>query len=79
MSFIQQLWESYANEVVPKGAPPIQIQETRRAFYAGATALLQAQMALGDEGVTEEEGVRFFEDISEDIKEFLSLVEEGKA
>lgn len=31
-------WTSYAAEVVPSDASAVQIQETRRAFYAGARA-----------------------------------------
>lgn len=29
-------WQSYARDVVPPGAGEIQVEECRRAFYAGA-------------------------------------------
>jgi hypothetical protein len=29
-------WDSFARATLPRGAPPIQRQEMRRAFYAGA-------------------------------------------
>lgn len=32
-------WDSYAKDVLPKGAPMVQRVETRRAFYAGAGAM----------------------------------------
>lgn len=35
---IAQMWESYRRAVVPRDAPDVQIQETRRAFYAGCQA-----------------------------------------
>lgn len=33
-------WQSYARDVVPAGAPAVQREECRRAFYAGAGAML---------------------------------------
>lgn len=32
-------WQSYQAKVVPKGAPLVQREECRRAFYAGAAAM----------------------------------------
>jgi hypothetical protein len=37
---IKDSWESYALACVPSDAPPIQAQETRRAFYAGNADML---------------------------------------
>lgn len=37
---VADLWQSYAARVLPPDAPPVQRQETRRAFYAGAGAVL---------------------------------------
>jgi hypothetical protein len=46
-------WRNYRNRVIPKSAPEIQILESRRAFYAGASAMLaavvQAACDPGDE------------------------------
>lgn len=36
---IREVWQSYLREVLPADASPIQIQECRRAFYAGARAM----------------------------------------
>ena len=38
-------WQSYANKVVPADAPAIQREECRRAFYAGAAAMLALVLA----------------------------------
>lgn len=32
-------WKSYDRAVVPAAAPPVQREECRRAFYAGAVAM----------------------------------------
>ena len=39
MQTVHDQWVSYLEQVMPSNAGPIQIQETRRAFYAGAFAL----------------------------------------
>ncbi len=40
MTTLFRTWTSYLDEVVPRGASPTQVEETRRAFYAGAHAVL---------------------------------------
>ena len=37
---IGEQWESFRKEYVPADAGPVQVTETRRAFYAGAAASL---------------------------------------
>jgi hypothetical protein len=37
---VRDAWESYRGQVLPVTAPPIQVRETRRAFYAGAEMLM---------------------------------------
>ena len=41
---IEAGWERYRQEVIPSGAPPVQIDETRNGFYAGAHHLLWCVM-----------------------------------
>jgi len=37
---VEKIWLEYRQRVIPKSAPPIQLVETRRAFYSGSAALL---------------------------------------
>ena len=37
--YIQRLWETYQEMVLPKDASPTQVTETRQAFFAGASSL----------------------------------------
>lgn len=53
MSNVFRKWQSYERDVVPGGAPLIQREECRRAFYAGAWACFQLVMA-GVEPASEE-------------------------
>lgn len=42
-------WKSYAAAVIPSGADVIQIEETRRAFYAGMSTMFGLVLAVDDE------------------------------
>jgi hypothetical protein len=47
-----EMWDGLRDSTIPRDAPPIQIQEMRNAFYAGAFCLFNwfmAQMSEGDE------------------------------
>lgn len=45
-----EAWQDYVAKVMSPDAPPIQRQESRRAFYAGARALLDGLLAGIDIG-----------------------------
>jgi len=49
-------WMDYRLKVLPDGAGPVQIQETRKAFYAGAVAIWRAVNDVGEDAVTEAQG-----------------------
>lgn len=48
--FIENGWQSYRKHVLPQAAPPIQIKETRRAFFGGAAILFETIMLALDSG-----------------------------
>ena len=41
-------WNSYRREVLPQECGPVQLEETRRAFYAGAAHLFYALQSVLD-------------------------------
>lgn len=52
MGRIEKEWNSYRLAVIPAGAGEIQIEECKRAFYAGAATLhheLMEMLSPGDE------------------------------
>lgn len=49
MSLAEQ-WRFYLDDVIPKGAGQTQVQETRRAFYAGAVACFAVLNSFLDGG-----------------------------
>lgn len=48
MKTVFEQWKSYERSVVPPDAPPVQREECRRAFYAGAAATFGLVMAATD-------------------------------
>ena len=56
MKYIAKGWESYRSMVIPADAPPVQLQESERAFYAGAAILWESVMQGLDPGSDETEG-----------------------
>lgn len=79
MKVIERQWKQFDRESIPRTAPPIQRQEMRRAFYAGAAALLHLAKGLGDDEVSEDAGAAVLEAMQQEIVEFFEQVRQGKA
>jgi hypothetical protein len=75
---IKHEWESYRKEVVPANAGVEQLQETRRAFYAGAQAyrwlVINHVAALPDDKAELE-----MQALDEELKRFKDRVLRGGA
>ena len=68
---IQHGWESYRRNVVPADASPIQINETRQAFYAGASILFEALMRVMDsDDEAASKGTRVMNDLQTEVSDF---------
>lgn len=67
-------WNNFEKAVIPSNAPLVQRKEMRRAFYAGAWAILQAAKELGDDSISEEAGVVALEAMEVEFVEFMSRV-----
>jgi len=76
MGIIADGWDSYRSEVVPPDALPVQVQETRRAFYAGARHLLSGILLMADARQDEEQ---FMEAIEGELQDFALAVTTGRA
>jgi hypothetical protein len=77
---IGDLWLSYLDQVIPVGAPLVQIQESKRAFYAAAGLVLDLLMSgIGDDTVSEEDGVAYLESLHQEVRAFVGDVVNGRA
>lgn len=79
MNTIAEQWALFSAAVMPKDAPPVQRQEMRRAFYAGAEAALRMQFAIGDKAVSEDAGVAIIEGWHDECRRFAQQVASGAA
>ena len=75
---IEDGWRSYAEHVLPTHAPKVQTQETRRTFYAGVQHAMGLFWDIGDDIVSEDEGVRRLESIRDELQTFVLDVMKGK-
>jgi hypothetical protein len=77
---IETLWLSYREQVISPDSPPIQFTECRRAFYAGAKALMVAMSAVLEPGqdVTDDD-VQTMESIDQELYRFAEMVKAGEA
>ena len=59
---IEEEWQGYS-AMIFKGVKPgeVQLKETKQAFFSGAWAMLCAMKQVGEESVTENQGVAYFE------------------
>lgn len=80
MKPVETQWLSYREAVIAPNAPSIQLQEMRRAFYAGAKGLLTEVLARLSEGqeVTEAD-LAFMESIQNELDAFAKAVLGGTA
>ena len=68
---IKAMWESYLKQIVPDDAHETQIEETRRAFYAGAAILYTGIMNMLDESANDTQGdIDLMEDLAHEIHAF---------
>lgn len=67
-------WQEYAEKILPKNAPLVQRQETRRAFYAGALHLLFTMLDLGEPDVDEDAGAEVLAATQREIEAFIMSI-----
>ena len=70
---VRSLWEDYRTKCVPGNASVVQLTETKRAFYAGVTALLTELWKVGDDSVSMMLGEQYLEACLNECIEFAEL------
>lgn len=72
----QRFWESHWPDPVERpNDESVQYTETRRAFYAGATAIILKCIRIGEPDISEDEGVAYFDAITREAKEFAQKMQ----
>lgn len=73
-----KLWAGFEKQVVPADAGPTQRQEMKRAFYAGAWALLGELMKI-DDSMSDADGAAYMSRVEAELRRFNRDVQEGRA
>jgi hypothetical protein len=69
---VAHAFEHYRRAVIPAEASAVQVEECRRAFYAGSYALLMnVAYHIGDESTPEDEGIRQLEALKAECETFV--------
>lgn len=76
---VETLWQAYVEACELKTAPAIQLQETRRAFYAGVAGMLSVAGDVADMDLPDEAGAALLETIHQELVRFGESVVAGKA
>ncbi|MFN6560050.1 MAG: hypothetical protein RMY28_009600 [Nostoc sp. ChiSLP01] len=71
---ISSQWQSYETQVLPKGCSAIQLQETRRAFYAGVASVLAFMAQISNEDISEDEGADIIEALMQESRDFTARI-----
>jgi hypothetical protein len=70
---IETGWRGFCAQVYPDGAPEIQLQDMRQAFFAGAAqAIGIVAKAFADENLSVEECLLHMKSINDELVEFIN-------
>lgn len=73
-------WELFKRAVMPADAPAVQVSEMRKAFYAGATALVGVLMRSLKSGVEPTDAdLVMMDEIADELNQFQRRVAAGAA
>jgi hypothetical protein len=80
MTTVRKEWESYRRTVLPATAPAIQLQESRRAFYAGAEMLMCAILrSLDPSPDAVASDMALIAALDAELRQFATDVQQGRA
>jgi hypothetical protein len=77
MNVVYEAWQDYRLRVVPLDASSIQVAETRRAYYAGAGAVVKALLRTSGSVPTPQRLA--VDEVQQELLRFQADVEAGRA
>ena len=69
---LADMWNTYAQLVIPPNMPPAQIALHQFAFYGGASYVLDMLRAIGGDDVSEQTGVDTLERLVQELEQFAA-------
>ena len=79
MRTIADQWAEFERRILPKNAPTVQRVETKRAFYAGAQAVLFVMVQIADADASDEAGAAILEGLHDECRRFGAEIAAGRA
>ena len=73
MKTIEEEWQGFSSMIFAKMKEPpcaVQIEETKRAFFAGAWMILCAVKRIGEPDISEEDGFNYLESVHREGEQF---------
>jgi GTPase SAR1 family protein len=77
MNTIHDQWVDFQSTALPKDAPPVQLREMRRSFYAGCFAFMMLLDNMSKENISEEASLAMMEGWDDEIKQFADRLKAG--
>jgi len=74
---VAESFAGYRRDVIPDDASPVQVEECRRAFYAGAYFLLMHLATSFDDETPDEEGIAELEQLKTECEAFAASLQSG--
>jgi hypothetical protein len=73
-------WDEFARKILPPNCPNTQRIEMRRAFYAGAQAILfRVIVAFAPEAEPTAADLQVMDDLDQELQDFGKMIQEGRA
>lgn len=67
---IEEIFKTYTDTVYPGRVGPGKYHELKMAFYAGFGAMQQVMIEIGDDSVSEEDGVRILDRFVGEMRDY---------
>jgi len=67
---IAECWAYFREEVIPPGSPPIMVERAEMCFYTGAAFVFDQNIAIGGDGVTEEQGLAHLDRLQAELNAY---------
>jgi len=76
---LEKQWHLVSRLVYPRDVSAVQLQECKRAFYAGAMAVVSVNLRIDDDDVSEERGMEIRDSLMKQVQHFNELLRRGRA
>lgn len=74
MRSIQEQWDDFSKNIIPRGAGEIQRDECKKSFYAGALTMIEAMGEIATAGLSEQAEEATINGLQSEIVDFFETL-----